>query len=173
MRRFIFHTSENSNSPNPNTRASFLFGSHRPLLTKLLILCFGEQQHAGFVSQWLYIKRLQWSEEKERHTKMGWETIFYSIDLFEYYSWSIDIPCGGAYRTAYIWENESREAVVESLYTNWYWAWSQWVWCLCVCVCECALVWSTIRACLCTSVFWFMCLQCALMCEEMVKIEIN
>lgn len=46
------------------------------------------------------------------------DTVLYCIDLFEYYSWSIDIPCGVSYRTAYIWENESRDAAVESLYTD-------------------------------------------------------
>ena len=81
--------------------------------------------------------------KRGRQRKRGRGRIFHCIDLCECYGWSIDIPCGGAYRTAYIWENESREAVAESLYTGWYRAWPQWVCvfvCVCVCVCVCVHV---------------------------------
>ena len=45
------------------------------------------------------------------------ETMFYHIDFSEYYSRSIDIPRGGAHKTGCIWENESREAGMESPHT--------------------------------------------------------
>lgn len=104
-------------------------------------------RHTGFVSKWLHMKkslliRVEIDANKETE---GEREQYSTIDLFEYYSWSIDIPWGEAYIGQ---PTFGKMNVVQSQFADWYWASSRWV-----------CMYKYVSVCVYSSVSWFKCPQ--------------